>query len=131
MGDSSSGGDFSPQRRHRGSTDCPCQSKSRRNFAIDAITVEAQKLGLNILAHLGDMQAAFPMTVVAVNRSFLQKKRGLVKQFMADYSEAIYRLMQSKETGINIFKKHLKQQDTKILQATYDDIAGKFSFPRA
>ena len=86
-------------------------------------------MGLNILAHLGDMQAAFPMTVVAVNRSFLQKKRGLVKQFMADYSEAIYRLMQSKETGINIFKKHLKQQDTKILQATYDDIAGKFSFP--
>ena len=86
-------------------------------------------MGLNILAHLGDMQGTFPMTVVAVNRSFLQKKRGLVKQFMADYSEAIYRLMQSKETGINIFKKHLKQQDTKILQATYDDIAGKFSFP--
>ena len=48
---------------------------------------------------------------------------------MAGYSEAIYRLMQSKETGINIFKKHLKQQDTKILEATYDDIAGKFSFP--
>jgi len=95
-----------------------------------AYTAEAQKLGLNIVAHLGDMQAAFPMTVVAVNRSFLQKKRSIAKQFMAGYSEAIYRLMQSKETGINIFKKHLKQQDTKILQATYDDIAGKFSFPR-
>ena len=32
-------------------------------------------MGLNVLAHLGDMQAAFPMTVVAVNRAFLQKKR--------------------------------------------------------
>jgi ABC-type nitrate/sulfonate/bicarbonate transport system substrate-binding protein len=92
-------------------------------------TIEAQKLGLNVLAHLGDMQAAFPMTVVAVNRSFLQKKRGVVKQFMAGYSEAIYRLMQSKETGISIYKKYLKQQDGKILEATYDDIAGKFSFP--
>jgi len=92
-------------------------------------TVEAQKLGLNVLAHLGDMQAAFPMTVVAVNRSFLQKKRGVVKQFMAGYSESIYHLMQSKETGINIYKKYLKQQDAKILEATYDDIAGKFSFP--
>src|SRR5262245_49865517 len=75
------------------------------------------------------MQAAFPMTVVTVNRSFLQKKRGVVKQFMAGYSEAIYRLMQSKEIGINIYKKYLKQQDTRILEATYDDIAGKFSFP--
>src|SRR5262249_12885692 len=69
------------------------------------------------------------MTVVAVKGSFLQKKWGVVKQFMAAYSAAIYRLMQSKETGINIFKKHLKQQDTKILEATYDDIAGTFSFP--
>src|SRR5262245_34184579 len=92
-------------------------------------TVEAQKLGLNTLAHLSDMQAAFPMTVVAVNRSFLQQKRSVVKQFMAGYSESIYRLMQSKETGIKIYKKHLKQQDAKILEATYDDIAGKFSFP--
>jgi ABC-type nitrate/sulfonate/bicarbonate transport system substrate-binding protein len=74
-----------------------------------AYTAEAQKLGLNIVAHLGDMQAAFPMTVVAVNRSFLQKKRSIAKQFMAGYSEAIYRLMQSKETGIDIYKKHLKQ----------------------
>jgi ABC-type nitrate/sulfonate/bicarbonate transport system substrate-binding protein len=92
-------------------------------------TIEAQKLGLNVLAHLGDMQAAFPMTVVAVNRGFLQKKRSVVKQFMAGYSEAIYRLMQSKETGISIYRKYLKQQDVKILEATYDDIAGKFSFP--
>jgi hypothetical protein len=51
------------------------------------------------------------------------------KQFMAGYSEAIYRLMQSKDTGISIYKKYLKQQDAKILEATYDDIAGKFSFP--
>jgi ABC-type nitrate/sulfonate/bicarbonate transport system substrate-binding protein len=92
-------------------------------------TLEARKLGLNVLAHLGDMQAAFPMTVVAVNRGFLQKKRNVVKQFMAGYSEAIYRLMQSKETGISIYRKYLKQQDAKILEATYDDIAGKFSFP--
>jgi ABC-type nitrate/sulfonate/bicarbonate transport system substrate-binding protein len=92
-------------------------------------TLQARKLGLNVLAHLGDMQAAFPMTVVAVNRNLLQKKRSLVKQFMAGYSEAIYRLMQSRETGVSIYKKYLKQQDPKIVEATYDDIAGKFSFP--
>ena len=36
-----------------------------------------------------------------------------MKQFMAGYSEAIYRLMQSKETGIGIYKKYLKQQMAK------------------
>jgi ABC-type nitrate/sulfonate/bicarbonate transport system substrate-binding protein len=92
-------------------------------------TLEARKLGLNVLAHLGDMQAAFPMTVVTVSRGFLEKKRGVVKQFMAGYSEAIYRLMHSKDTGISLYKKYLKQPDNKILEATYDDIAGKFSFP--
>jgi hypothetical protein len=32
------------------------------------------------------------------------------KQFMAGYSGAIYRLMQSKDTGISIYKKYLTQQ---------------------
>ncbi len=105
------------------------------NKSIDAslmsppYTIEAKRMGLNILAHMGDMRASFPMTVVVVNRSFLEKKRGVVKQFMKGYSEAIYRLMHSKDVGINIFKKYLRQQDPKIVEETYDDIAGKFSFP--
>jgi hypothetical protein len=37
--------------------------------------------------------------------------------------------MQSKEIGIKVYKKNLRQQDVKILEDTYDDIAGKFSFP--
>jgi ABC-type nitrate/sulfonate/bicarbonate transport system substrate-binding protein len=92
-------------------------------------TLEAKKMGFNILANMADMQAAFPMTVVSVNRAFLDKKRSVVKQFMAGYSEAIYRLMHSKDLGVNIYRKYLKQDDKKILEETYDDIAGKFSFP--
>ncbi len=103
--------------------------------AIDAVLLsppfatEAKRRGFNILAHLGEIQAFFPMTVVVVNRSFLEKKRGIVKQFIKGYSEAIYRLMQSKDTGIKIYRKYLGQQDLKVLEDTYDDIAGKFSFP--
>jgi len=91
--------------------------------------MEAKKMGFNILAHMGDMKAAFPMTVVVVNRAFLEKKRSVVKQFMAGYSEAIYRLMNSKDVGLKIYRKYLKQEDRKVLEETYDDIAGKFSFP--
>jgi ABC-type nitrate/sulfonate/bicarbonate transport system substrate-binding protein len=92
-------------------------------------TLEAKKMGFNILANMGDMQAAFPMTVVVVNRSFLDKKRSVVKQFLAGYSEAIYRLMNSRDVGVKIYRKYLKQEDKKLLEETYDDIAGKFSFP--
>ncbi len=105
------------------------------NRAIDATLLsppsatEAKRRGFNILAHMGDLQASFPMTVVVANRSYLERKRAVVKQFMAGYSEAIYRLMQSKETGIKIYRKYLRQQDLRILEDTYDDIAGKFSFP--
>ncbi len=105
------------------------------NKAIDATllsppsTTDAKAMGFNILVHMGDMRAAFPQTVVTVNRAFLQKRRDLVKQFLKGYSEAIYRLMQSKEIGIKVYQKHLRQQDPKILEDTYDDIAGKFSFP--
>jgi len=38
-------------------------------------------MGFTNLAHIGDMQAFFPMTVVAVTRDFLDKRRGIVKQF--------------------------------------------------
>jgi ABC-type nitrate/sulfonate/bicarbonate transport system substrate-binding protein len=105
------------------------------NKALDATllsmpyTLEAKKTGFNILANMGDMQAAFPMTVVVANRAYLDKKRTVVKRFMAGYSEAIYRLMNSKELGVKIYRKYLKQEDTRSLEETYDDIAGKFSFP--
>jgi ABC-type nitrate/sulfonate/bicarbonate transport system substrate-binding protein len=105
------------------------------NKGIDAtflsmpFTLEAKKMGFKILAHMADMQAAFPMTVVVVNRAYLDKKRPVVKRFLAGYSEAIHALMNSKDLGVKIYRKYLKQEDKKILEETYDDIAGKFSFP--
>ena len=105
------------------------------NKAIDAAllsppsTTDAKAMGFHILAHMGDMRSAFPQTVVSVNRAFLRKRRDLVKQFIKGYSEAIYTLMQSKEVGIKVYRKNLRQQDVRVLEDTYDDIAGKFSFP--
>ncbi len=105
------------------------------NKAIDAAllsppsTTGAKAMGFNILAHMGDMRSAFPQTVVSVNRAFLRKRRDLVKQFVKGYSEAIYTLMHSKEVGIKVYRKNLRQQDVRVLEDTYDDIAGKFSFP--
>jgi ABC-type nitrate/sulfonate/bicarbonate transport system substrate-binding protein len=103
--------------------------------AIDATvlsppeTIVAARLGMNILAHLSDLKAAFPQTVITVRRSFLEKNRETVKRFVRAYSEAIYEFKTDKAKAVTVYAKRLKQQDSKVLDPTYDYFAPKFSFP--
>jgi NitT/TauT family transport system substrate-binding protein len=103
--------------------------------AIDATvlsppeTVAAARMGMNILAHLSDLKAAFPQTVIRVRRSFLEKNRDTVKRFVRAYSEAIHVFKTDKAKGSAVYTKRLKQQDAKVIEDTYDYFAPKFSFP--
>ena len=103
--------------------------------AIDATvlsppeTVAATRLGMSFLANLSDLSASFPMTVITVRRSFLEKNRESVKRFLRAYSEAIYRFKSDKETSMAVYAKRLRQQDQRIIGETYDYYAPKFSFP--
>jgi taurine transport system substrate-binding protein len=92
-------------------------------------TLVAARLGMNILAHLSDLKAAFPQTVITVRRSFLEKNRDAAKRFVRAYSEAIYQFKTEKAKGMAVYANRLKQQDSKVLDATYDYFAPKFSFP--
>jgi ABC-type nitrate/sulfonate/bicarbonate transport system substrate-binding protein len=92
-------------------------------------TLVAARLGMNILAHLSDLKAAFPQTVITVRRSFLEKNRDVVKRFVRAYSEAIYEFKTDKAKGMAVYAHRLKQQDSQVLDATYDYFAPKFSFP--
>ena len=84
---------------------------------------------MNILAHLSDLKAAFPQTVITVRRSYLDKNRETVKRFVRAYSEAIYEFKTDKAQAITVYANRLKQQDAKVLDATYDYFAPKFSLP--
>ena len=103
--------------------------------AIDATvlsppeTLVAASLGMNILAHLSDLKAAFPQTVIKVRRSYLEKNREAVKRFVRAYSEAIYEFKTDKAQAIRVYANRLKQQDAKVLDGTYDYFAPKFSLP--
>ena len=92
-------------------------------------TIVATRLGMNILAHLSDLKAAFPQTVMTVRRSFLERNRDTVKRFVRAYSEAIYVFKNDKAKALTVYANRLKQQDSKVLDATYDYFAPKFSFP--
>jgi len=91
---------------------------------------EALRMGMNELGNLNDFKSAdYPMTAVAVRRSFLQNNRDVVKRFMRAYAEGTYQFMNDKEKGIKIFRTRLKQDNPAALEETYRYFAPQFSFP--
>ncbi len=92
-------------------------------------TIAAARMGMSILANLSDLKASFPQTVITTRRSFLEKNRDTVKRFLRAYSEAIHTFKTDKTKGMAVYTKWLKQPDAKIIEATYDYFAPRFSFP--
>ena len=91
---------------------------------------EALRAGMNELGNLNDFKTAdYPMTAVAVRRSFLQGNRDVVKRFMRAYAEGTYQFMHDKEIGIKILRNRLKQDNPTALEQTYRYFAPQFSFP--
>jgi NitT/TauT family transport system substrate-binding protein len=91
---------------------------------------EALRMGMNELGNLDEFKSAdYPMTAVAVRRSFMAQNRDVVKRFLMAYAEATYQFINQKEKGISIFKHRLKQDNPKALEETYKYFAPKFSFP--
>ncbi|MGH7926365.1 MAG: ABC transporter substrate-binding protein [Candidatus Binatia bacterium] len=91
---------------------------------------EALRMGMNELGNLNEFKSAdYPMSAVAVLRSFLGKNRNTVKRFLMAYAEGTYRFMNDKEKGMAILRSRLKQDNPKALEETYKYYAPKFSFP--
>jgi ABC-type nitrate/sulfonate/bicarbonate transport system substrate-binding protein len=91
---------------------------------------EALRMGMNEMGNLNELKSAeYPMTTVAVRRSFQQRNRNAVKQFLKAYAEATYQFMTDKEKGVSIYRRRLKQDNQKALEETYQYFAPKFSFP--
>ena len=91
---------------------------------------EALRAGMNELGNLNDFKSAdYPMTAVAVRRSFLQSNRDVVKRFMRAYAEGTYQFMHDKDKGIKILRNRLKQDNPTALEQTYRYFAPQFSFP--
>jgi NitT/TauT family transport system substrate-binding protein len=91
---------------------------------------EALRMGMNELGNLNEFKSAdYPMSAVAVRRSFLGQNRNTVKRFLMAYAEATHQFMTDKEKGMSIFKQRLKQDNPKALEETYKYYAPQFSFP--
>lgn len=84
---------------------------------------------LNVLADLAEMKSIYPMTVVAVQPSFLKEHRATVKQFLKAYIAGLHQFISDQKKGMQVYKKRLNLSDTAVLDKTYRYFSSKFSDP--
>ncbi len=104
--------------------------------AIDATMLsypdinEALRVGMHELIKMPDVKGtSFPMNVMIVRRSFLEKNRETVKRFQQAYAEGAYQFMTRREKGMAVLSKRLRFKNPKGLEETYYYFARSFAMP--
>jgi NitT/TauT family transport system substrate-binding protein len=88
----------------------------------------ARKLGMNVLADLGDFNA-YPNTSLLFTRSLIEKQRALAKNLLRSQVEAIHYVRTNRDGSIKVLKKYLRVDDVEAIAATYDFFARRTELP--
>lgn len=80
---------------------------------------QARKLGMNVLADLGDF-GFYTNTSNILTRSYLQQNRAAVKGFIKGQIEAMHYVKTNKEGSIKILRKNLQVSDNEAVDGTYE-----------
>jgi NitT/TauT family transport system substrate-binding protein len=83
---------------------------------------QARKLGMNVLADMGDF-GFYTNTSNIVTRSYLQQNRAAVKGFIKGQIEAMHYVKTNKEGSLKILKRHLQISDPEAVEGTYEFFA--------
>jgi ABC-type nitrate/sulfonate/bicarbonate transport system substrate-binding protein len=83
---------------------------------------QARKLGMNILADVGDF-GFYTNTSNIVTRSYLQQNRAAVKGFIKGQIEGMHYVKTNKEGSLKILRKHLQVTDPEAVAGTYEFFA--------
>ena len=83
---------------------------------------QARKLGMNVLADVGDF-GFYTNTSNIVTRSYLQQNRATVKGFIKGQIEGMHYVKTNKEGSLKILRKHLQISDPAAVEGTYEFFA--------
>jgi len=83
---------------------------------------QARKLGMNVLADIGDF-GFYTNTSNIVTRSYLQQNRAAVKGFIKGQIEGMHYVKTNKEGSLKILRKHLQIADAEAVEETYEFFA--------
>jgi NitT/TauT family transport system substrate-binding protein len=80
---------------------------------------QARKLGMNVLADIGDF-GYYTNTSNIVTRSYLQQNRAAIKGFIKGQIEGIHYVKTNKAGSIKILRKYLQITDNEAVEGTYE-----------
>ncbi len=87
---------------------------------IPPFTLRARELGLRPLYDLVGSGIQYPINQITVRQSFIKSHRETVKNFMRAFVAGLARFRTDREFGTRVLGKNLRENDSKILQETYD-----------
>ena len=80
---------------------------------------QARKLGMNVLADIGDL-GSYTNSSLMVVRSYLQQNRAVIKNMIRAQIEAIHYIKTNKPGTLNVLNKYLRISDAEAVDMTYD-----------
>ena len=89
----------------------------------------AKKAGFKEMADFESLNYKYPATVIATTRSFIQRQRATVLNFLRGEIEGIHAIRTRKEFAVNALRKYMRISDADILEDGYR-YALKFIQPR-
>ena len=87
---------------------------------------QARKLGMNVLADIGDF-GYYTNTSNIVTRSYLQQNRAAIKGFIKGQIEGIHYVKTNREGSLKILRKHLQITDQEAVEGTYKFFADRLA----
>jgi NitT/TauT family transport system substrate-binding protein len=87
---------------------------------------QARKLGMNVLADIGDF-GFYTNTSNIVTRSYLQQNRAAIKGFIKGQIEGMHYVKTNKEGSLKILRKHLQITDPEAVEGTYEFFAKRLA----
>jgi NitT/TauT family transport system substrate-binding protein len=87
---------------------------------------QARKLGMNVLADIGDF-GYYTNTSNIVTRSYLQQNRAAIKGFIKGQIEGMHYVKTNKEGSLKVLRKHLQITDTEAVEGTYKFFADRLA----
>jgi ABC-type nitrate/sulfonate/bicarbonate transport system substrate-binding protein len=87
---------------------------------------QARKLGMNVLADIGDY-GLYTNTSNIVTRSYLQQNRAAIKAFIKGQIEGMHYVKSNREGSLKILRKHLQVTDPEAVEGTYEFFAKRLS----
>ncbi len=91
--------------------------------ADNLVEAETKGLKVNVLADLNEMGIFTSASDLSARRDFLKNQRQRARAFMMAYSEAIWVGKTNKNVALGSFRRYLKEQDPRRLEALYKSYA--------